>query len=444
MKPESNKKISQGRVDLEAVTTIFGGDDKISHGYVALEVGGNEIERGGGDELHGGGDKNEMELRRRDEEKKSQGRQGNSTDRRREGNEQCDLTRDGGFGSNAPSRHQGSLSSSLISNVSPGEPSYCVKPVSESVGVVCSASTNSEKMMELSLVEVGQLSGRLENLGEQLIQNTTVNLDAKNKESVTNVNEKLPNIDRALSVGYLDSNLNSSKSVAMSSKTKDTLCGDLNPSLPDRDIFSVGSISSGPNKSGYKLQQVGKSPKMSGSPVETIQTSGNTSGELVLPNPHNYKSSRDSVSKKATWKRMTREKNTNSKGDLSVGVEGKCRLSDSVEATNMDLEKKQKLEEESHTLDQVNQFEVAEKSDNDVLSLAVTIAWALWTRRNEKRHGRKFMTGLELVNWCGRYIDSFKAANSVASSPSAAPSSADSASFTSATLSTLVSATHCR
>ena len=97
-----------------------------------------------------------------------------------------------GFGSNTPSRHQGSLSSSLISKVSPGEPSYSVKPISESVGVRCSASVDSEKMMELSLVEVGQLSGRLENLGEQLIQNTTVSLDAKNKELVTNVDEKLP------------------------------------------------------------------------------------------------------------------------------------------------------------------------------------------------------------------------------------------------------------
>ena len=81
-----------------------------------------------------------------------------------------------------------------------------------------------------------------------------------------------------------------------------------------------------------------------------------------------------------------------------------------------------------------------------MLSLAVTIAWALWTRRNEKRHGRKFMTGLELVNWCGRYIDSFKAANSTdaASSPSVAPNSADSASSPSAATSALVSTTHCR
>ena len=87
-----------------------------------------------------------------------------------------------------------------------------------------------------------------------------------------------------------------------------------------------------------------------------------------------------------------------------------------------------------------------QRSDNYVLSLAVTIAWAMWTRRNEKRHGRKFMTGLELVNWWVRYIDSFKAANSAdsASSSSAAPNSADSASSPSAAPSALGSAPHCR
>ena len=40
------------------------------------------------------------------------------------------------------------------------------------------------------------------------------------------------------------------------------------------------------------------------------------------------------------------------------GVEGKRRLSDSVEAINMDFEKKQKLDEGSQ--DQVSQFEAAE------------------------------------------------------------------------------------
>ncbi|KAK9983350.1 hypothetical protein SO802_032875 [Lithocarpus litseifolius] len=93
------------------------------------------------------------------------------------------------------------------------EPSYSVKSVSESVGVGRSASAESEKTTELSPVEVGRLSGRLENLGEQLIQNTTVSLDAKSKESVTNVDDKPLDTDRALSVDYLDSNLNSSKFV---------------------------------------------------------------------------------------------------------------------------------------------------------------------------------------------------------------------------------------
>ena len=185
-----------------------------------------------------------------------------------------------------------------------------------------------------------------------------VSLDAKNKESVSNVDEKLPDLNKALLVGYLDSNLTSSKFVVESAKTKDSLSCALNSSLPDGDIFSMGGISSGLNKPGYNLRKVGKSSKMSGSPVETIQTSGNTSGELVLPNPHNYKSSRDFVPTKATWKRMTREKNANSKGDLSVGVDSKRKLSDSVEAINMDFEKKQKLDEGSQ--DQVSQFEAAE------------------------------------------------------------------------------------
>ena len=47
-------------VDLEVVTTIFGDDDDIGHGWVDLEGGGNEIEGGGRDELQGGGDENEM------------------------------------------------------------------------------------------------------------------------------------------------------------------------------------------------------------------------------------------------------------------------------------------------------------------------------------------------------------------------------------------------
>ena len=63
-----------------------------------------------------------------------------------------------------------------------------------------------------------------------------------------------------------------------------------------------------------------------------------------------------------------------------------------------------------------------QKSGEEVLSLAVTTAWSLWSRRNEKRNGKQFMTGFELVKWCGKYIESFKAANS-----SNLPSSANSA-----------------
>nr|POE81304.1 hypothetical protein CFP56_66645 [Quercus suber] len=65
---------------------------------------------------------------------------------------------------------------------------------------------------------------------------------------------------------------------------------------------------------------------------------------------------------------------------------------------------------------------VLQKSSEEVLSLAVTIARALWTRRNEKRNGKQFMTGFELVKWCGNYIESFKAANS-SNSPSSTDSS---------------------
>ena len=71
-----------------------------------------------------------------------------------------------------------------------------------------------------------------------------------------------------------------------------------------------------------------------------------------------------------------------------------------------------------------------QKSSEEVLSLAVTIAWALWTRRNEKRNGNQFMTSFELVKWCGNYIESFKAANSSTSlssidSSNVVPTSAD-------------------
>lgn len=92
-----------------------------------------------------------------------------------------------------------------------------MNPVSEGVaGAEICESAVSEKRMELSPVEVSELSGRLASWGERLNQDTTVTRDAKNKESVTDFDEKLLDIDKALSVEYLDSNLNSCKHVAVS------------------------------------------------------------------------------------------------------------------------------------------------------------------------------------------------------------------------------------
>lgn len=47
---------------------------------------------------------------------------------------------------------------------------------------------------------------------------------------------------------------------------------------------------------------------------------------------------------------MKREKSANIKVEKSLGVEGKHRLSDIVDAINMDLERKQKMDEDSKTL----------------------------------------------------------------------------------------------
>ena len=39
-----------------------------------------------------------------------------------------------------------------------------------------------------------------------------------------------------------------------------------------------------------------------------------------------------------------------------------------------------------------------QQCNDDALSLAISIAWAMWTRRNQKRNGKKFMTNSLLVN----------------------------------------------
>lgn len=147
------------------------------------------------------------------------------------------------------------------------------------------------------------------------------------------------------------------------------MCHGVNLSLSAEDNFCVGSASGGSHKSGYKLRNVGKSPKSGKSPSTTLQTSGNTSGDLILPNPHtngdlilpnHYKISVNPVPQKGTWKRIKKERRVNIKGEKSLGVGSKRRVSESVDVITMDLEKKQKREEDSKVMFQASQFEAAE------------------------------------------------------------------------------------
>ena len=52
-----------------------------------------------------------------------------------------------------------------------------------------------------------------------------------------------------------------------------------------------------------------------------------------------------------------------------------------------------------------------QQCNDDALSLAISIAWAMWTRRNWKRNGKKFMTNSLLVLWVGQFISDFKVVN---------------------------------
>ena len=40
--------------------------------------------------------------------------------------------------------------------------------------------------------------------------------------------------------------------------------------------------------------------------------------------------------------------------------------------------------------------------------LAVTIVWALWTNRNEVRHGKQRKAGMSLRSWCKNYLDEYR------------------------------------
>ena len=52
-----------------------------------------------------------------------------------------------------------------------------------------------------------------------------------------------------------------------------------------------------------------------------------------------------------------------------------------------------------------------QQCNDDALSLAISIAWVMWTRRNWKRNGKKFMTNSLLVLWVGQFISDFKVVN---------------------------------
>ena len=45
------------------------------------------------------------------------------------------------------------------------------------------------------------------------------------------------------------------------------------------------------------------------------------------------------------------------------------------------------------------------------IGLAIIIAWALWSNRNEVIHGKPRKAGLKLVDWCKNYLDEYWSAN---------------------------------
>ena len=53
-----------------------------------------------------------------------------------------------------------------------------------------------------------------------------------------------------------------------------------------------------------------------------------------------------------------------------------------------------------------------EKYEEDKLATVVTIAWVIWTNRNEVRHGGTKKTGEALVKWSTQYLAEYRSANS--------------------------------
>ena len=54
-----------------------------------------------------------------------------------------------------------------------------------------------------------------------------------------------------------------------------------------------------------------------------------------------------------------------------------------------------------------------EEHNEDKLAAVVTIAWSMWTNRNEVRHGGTKKTGEALVKWSAQYLAEYRCANSL-------------------------------
>ena len=61
---------------------------------------------------------------------------------------------------------------------------------------------------------------------------------------------------------------------------------------------------------------------------------------------------------------------------------------------------------------------MVEHFEEDSVAFIVMAAWAIRTNRNEIRHGGKKKSRLELIHWCGHYLDEYHAAQVVPTKPS--------------------------
>lgn len=61
---------------------------------------------------------------------------------------------------------------------------------------------------------------------------------------------------------------------------------------------------------------------------------------------------------------------------------------------------------------------MVEYFEEDSVAFIVMAVWAIRTNRNEIRHGGKKKSRLELIHWCGHYLDEYHTAQVVPTKPS--------------------------